>query len=66
MIVTLIIMATAGTPGPSTDVWDRRYVVPDLMACQALMREHIGAVFHSRPDIISVSGTCLISMGKDL
>ena len=63
MIVTLIILAFAGPPGEAPERLENRYVVPNLLDCQAFMRTKVGEIWHARPDVQSVAATCLMTTG---
>ena len=63
MMITLIIIALAGAPGEEPERLDRRLVVSSISECQALMAGQIDEIMISRPDVQSISATCLWTDG---
>jgi L-cysteine desulfidase len=63
MIVTLIVIAFAGPPGEEPERLQRSLVVSSIAECQAYIAAQIDEITISRPDVQSVSATCLWTAG---
>jgi hypothetical protein len=66
-IVTLVVVAFAGPPGEEPERIQRQLVVSSVAECQAYIQAQIDAITISRPDVRSVSASCLwTAEGQDL